>query len=143
MKKLQKSQEKSEKNTTCSTEPKKSISDLKEENRVRTLKFKNLHKKLEKLLEINHAAFIALPNQETGVVELRLLDIDDAKEFEKRLKGSFQEQLRDSIIAQGDTISSPENKNKQDEKINGSQEKSGENSQIKVKAENDGKEKIN
>ena len=101
------------KSMICTAEPVKCTS---ESNEAKTARFKKLHRRIEKLLYKNAAAFIALPNKETGIVELRLLDIEDAMEFERRLSGSIQEQLMDSINSQGDVISAPENQDKQDGK---------------------------
>jgi hypothetical protein len=94
------------------------------ENKNKTLKIKKLYKKVEKLLEINHAAFIAFPNQENGLVELRLMDLDDAKDFETKLKNSFQEQMQDLILSKGDTISVPK-----ENKPNGKEKKDKKDSQ--------------
>ena len=88
--------------------------ELKETNEQKTERFKKLFRRIEKLLYKNAATFIALPNKETGIVELRLIDLENAMEFEKRLAGSIQEQLQEMIHSQGDVISAPADNEKQD-----------------------------
>ena len=107
-------------------EPTKKSLVSKETNRKKTARFKKLFKKIIRLLEENHAAFIALPNQETGIVDLRLLDKDDAAQYQEKLQGSIQEQLQDIIHSQGDPISAPadiEQKNDQENKEDKEKEK--------------------